>query len=163
MGYGNEAGFASANRTITVGGTMAFAEGGYADQRWICDDAPARPPAPAGCDSPGGWADDNPGSSYGPCVSIWAPAWNLRVAHSAHANSYRDPGGASSGTSFSAPYVAGVIARLFELNPTLSSTQVWNELTSRADQRHNPPYQTMPDFDPSGVVNRRLVYMPSTE
>lgn len=161
MGYGNEAGFASTHRTITVGGTMAFAEGGYADQRWTCAAAPARPPAPAGCDA--AWGPGNPGSNYGPCVSIWAPAWNIRVAHSAHANSYREPGGASSGTSFAAPYVAGVIARLFELNPTLTSTQVWNELTSRADQRHIPPNQTMSDFDPSGVVNRRLVYMPSTE
>ena len=87
-------------------------------------------------------------------MSIWAPAWNIRVAGASGPNSYRDAGGASSGTSFAAPAVAGAVARLLGRYPNLTAQQVWSELVNRANLRVNPP-----DFDPSVVVNHRLLYM----
>jgi subtilisin family serine protease len=153
MGYGNEAGFVSPYRTITVGGTMFTA--GYTDRRWECV------LAPEGCEAM--WSNpitrEGMGSNFGPCVSIWAPAWNIRTAHSQSASSYRPTGGASSGTSFAAPYVAGAVARLLQAYPNLSSQEVWNALVTRANQRGTMPA----DFDPSPVFNNRLVYMPAVE
>lgn len=146
MGYGNEAAYPSANRVITVGGTMAVPTA-YTDARWTCA------AAPEGCQS--GWGNTNPGSNYGACVSIYAPAWNLRVAGASGATSYRTSGGASSGTSFATPVVAGAAARLLETNPTLTPAQVWQALRDRADMRG----QTVVDFDPSATTNRRLVYL----
>jgi len=147
MGYGNETNFPSTYRTITVGGTMAFSQDSYADHRWTCAGSPV------GCDA--NWGTGNPGSNYGACVSIWAPAWNIHVAGASGTSSYRDPYGPSSGTSWSAPYVAGIIARLFETYPTMSATQVYTELINRSNNR----YCCTPDFDPSAVTNNHLVYM----
>ena len=157
MGYGNEAAFPSTFRTITVGGTM-YEPGTYVDKRWTCDGTPApNPTSLTACDS--AWASTDTGyglgSNYGPCVSIWAPAWNLHVAGASGPNSFRTPGGASSGTSWSAPYTAGVVARLLEGNPMLTPLAVWQALVTRAtNQRFGTP-----DFDPSAVVNNKLVYI----
>ncbi len=148
MGYGNEVNFPSTNRTITVGGTMYT--GAYVDQRWTCA------AQPGGCTIEE--AQNNPGSNYGPCVSIWAPAWNINVAGASGPNSYRTAYRNRSGTSFSSPYAAGVAARLLQRYPTLTPRQVWDELVSRANLRWGPP-----DFDPSNVVNTRLVYMTATD
>jgi len=150
MGFGNEANFPSPHRTITAGGTMYTIQGGqYIDQIWTCAQQPG------GCDA---WfyppTNEGAGSNYGPCVSIWAPAWNVHVAGAAGPNSYRDPMGASSGTSWSAPYTAGVVARLLERNPAVTPDQIWQALVDRAAQRW-----IAPDFDPSAVVNNRLVYI----
>lgn len=118
----------------------------YADRRWRSAETRE------GCVLP--WAT-NQGSNYGPCVSIYAPAWNIRVAGASGATSYRTPGGASSGTSFAAPAVAGAVARLLHRYPTLSATQVWTELVNRAGQRVN-----IPDFDPTtATFNNRLLYL----
>lgn len=162
MGYGNEAAHPSTYRTITVGGTMYTLDGTYTDQRWTCANSPD------GC-NPGWVQSTDPGygrgSNFGPCVSIWAPAWNMRVAGASGANSFRtryDPAtgtgaaGPSSGTSWSAPYTAGVVARLLERYPTLTSQQVWTELVNRANQRY---CCLVPDLDPSSVTNTLLVYM----
>lgn len=67
------------------------------------------------------------GSNAGPCVTLFAPAKNLFLASIASANSYRDArvrGGHASGTSFSAPIVAGFAARLLQNNPTMTPVQV---------------------------------------
>lgn len=160
MGYGNETAFPSTYRTITVGGTMYVRNEQdpqnvtYSYNRWTCAQAPG------GCDA--AWVDTatgyGSGSNYGACVSIWAPAWNIHVAGGSGPTSYRTPGGASSGTSFSAPFTAGVVARLLERNSTLTPYQVWQALTSRANQRWG-----MPDFDPSVVYNNMLVYLSAFE
>ncbi len=152
MGYGNESTFPSTHRTITVGGTMYLKDqlNNYSYQQWTCA------AAPEGCDAAlvNSTTGYGRGSNYGPCASIWAPAWNIHVAGASGANSYRTPGGASSGTSFSAPFTAGVVARLLERNSSLTPDQIWQALVARANQRWG-----MPDFDPSAVENHLLVYL----
>jgi subtilisin family serine protease len=161
MGYGGS--YATTHHTITVGGTMYdAAHGSYVNQRWTCAAAPDVTIDQMGnCTQqiPFGNLIGDPGSNYGACVSIWAPAWNIRVAGSDGPTSYRTqwPAGPhipSSGTSFSAPYVAGIVARLLERNPTWTPDQVWQALITRANQR----YQPVPNFDPSGN-NNMLVYI----
>lgn len=144
LGYGGTQ--PTAYHTITVGGTMAFPQNNYSDARWLCDGTPE------GCSTD--WPDR--GSNFGPCVSMYAPAWNIRTASGTGWNQYRPDGAASSGTSFAAPQVAGAIARLFERQPNLTSVEVWNELLTRMNERwwNTPP----PNFDPSGT-NSRLLYM----
>lgn len=145
LGYGNESVYPTPYRTITVGATMAMAQTGYQDARWTC----------AGAGTCGGaWPDA--GSNYGPCVSIWAPGWNVRAAGGEGPSSYRAYG-ANSGTSFATPIVAGVVARILERYPWKTPAQIWADLTMLADMR-----SVTPDFDPSGVVNSRLVYIPGT-
>ena len=81
MGYGNETNFPNTYRTITVGGTMYT--GSYVDQRWTCA------VQPGACAASGSFAANNPGSNWGPCVSIFAPAWNINVAGAAGPTSFR--------------------------------------------------------------------------
>lgn len=142
LGYGNEANYQSTYRVTTVGGTM-YDVNTYADQRWTCA------AQPGGCDA---WGANNPGSNFGACVSIWAPAWNIHTAGAASSTNYRPAYGASSGTSFASPFVAGLAARLLERYPTLTAAQVHSELVYRAGR-------TSPDFDPSPNINNpHLVY-----
>lgn len=147
MGYGGDSTFPSTHRTITAGGSMIAST--YADARWTCAATPQNCAAPF---------QNELGSNYGPCVSIWAPAANVRVAFTSSATSYRPADGSSSGTSFSAPFTAGVVARLLQRYPTLTSTQVWQALVTRANLRSSTP-----DFDPSSTVNTKLIYMSATE
>ena len=44
----------------------------------------------------------------------------------------------SQGTSFSAPMIAGVVAQILEVNPTLKPRNVWHILTSTASQSNSP-------------------------
>lgn len=150
MGQGGS--YPTTYRTITVGATMYHGPypWGTQDDRWTCA------AQPGGCDS---WGGANPGSSFGPCVSIWAPGWNLRVAGGAGPSSYRSGYGASSGTSWAAPYVAGVIARLLQSNPYWTVSDVWTRLVSDAALR-----TATPDFDPSSThYNNKLVYIAPTQ
>lgn len=72
------------------------------------------------------------GSNYGQCVDIWAPGEELRVAVPP------DSIEVSSGTSYSAPIVAGLIARMISDDPSLVASQatavdnVWNRLKQNA-------------------------------
>ena len=43
-----------------------------------------------------------------------------------------------SGTSFSAPMVAGIVAQILQVNPDLNPKQVWEVLTSTASQNSTP-------------------------
>ena len=67
------------------------------------------------------------GSNAGPCVTLFAPAKNLFLATTTGSGTdYRDPRirGLASGTSWSAPIVAGFAARILQNNPTYTPTQV---------------------------------------
>lgn len=66
-------------------------------------------------------------SNYGPCVSVWAPGEDVRSAHITAINAER-PTSEDSGTSFSAPIVAGVAARILQQHPTWWPLQVWAEI-----------------------------------
>lgn len=149
MGFGN--GNPMPEHTITVGGTMYGTVNGtsYVDALWDCTGT-----VPCGYEWSPVW---EPGSNKGACVSIFAPAWNIRVASMMGNDQYRDLGGASSGTSFSAPIVAGIIARLWDLHPTWTVTDIWNALAARANQR---TIRTV--LDPT-TGNDKLVYMSAFE
>lgn len=92
------------------------------------------------------WIDtlvENPGSNWGPCVDLWAPAEKIAVANTSAWDAYR-PENASSGTSFAAPAVAGMIARMFSEDTQLAQDSiddakrstvaeiVWKRLTEAA-------------------------------
>jgi subtilisin family serine protease len=138
--------YASTHHTITVGGTT------LSDQRWVCD--------PPNC------VADDLASNYGPCVSIYAPARNIRTAHIFGFYSYRGdpetfgPGtdypftaiGLRSGTSFAAPAVAGLAARVLQQFPTITPQQVWVFLWQQATRAGA-------DIDPSPTFNNLIPYL----
>jgi hypothetical protein len=116
---------------------------GVRDARWICgpgdssidckNRTPTATPNPAGPIST--YNNYQAGSNAGPCVTLFAPAKNISVASLAGANSYRDPrlagaggqyrsDGHATGTSWSAPIVAGFAARILEGQVTLTPAQV---------------------------------------
>lgn len=83
----------------------------------------------------------NAGSNAGPCVTLFAPAKNVAVAGVLGTDDYRDPRvrgiqdafngvirGNASGTSWSAPIVAGVAVRILQANPTFTPAQVREKL-----------------------------------
>lgn len=77
------------------------------------------------------WTGDGSGSNAGACVSIYAPAGEIRAARTeftSGATAY----GSASGTSFSSPIVAGIAARYMErqknqtgVTPTASQVYTW--------------------------------------
>lgn len=91
------------------------------DARWIC--------GPGDSDNP---CANNPGSNGGPCVTLFAPAKNIPVASMKDvASDYRDPrriSGLASGTSWSAPIVTGVLARILQRNQFSSVDALYNLL-----------------------------------
>jgi subtilisin family serine protease len=139
---------------ITVGGTD------ISDNRYFCNS----------CTS-------DPGSNVGACVDIYAPAKNIHAAHIAAANAYRDDPywvnnwnqqlhdfygddshavtveAVASGTSFSAPIVAGIAARLLQTFPSMSVRDVWNYI-------HDSATALPANFDGDGKAdNDRLAYI----
>lgn len=135
---------------ITVGGTN------ISDQRYVCPTCDPR----------------DRGSNHGPCVSIYAPAHRIQAAHIASPSAYRDeqvwltqainssfyPAGTTlemvySGTSFSAPIVSGIAARLLQSFPSHDVREIWNHIYSNSNALPT-------DFDGDGVSrNDRLVYI----
>jgi Subtilisin-like serine proteases len=137
---------------ITVGGTD------IGDNRYFCNS----------CTS-------DRGSNVGACVDIYAPAKNIHAAHIAAANAYRDDQywvddwnqtlrdhnrvgnftveALASGTSFSAPIVAGIAARLLQTFPSMSVRDVWNYI-------HDSATALPANFDGDGKAdNDRLAYI----
>jgi Subtilase family len=90
------------------------------DARWTNDTSQQEPPACSG--------NVNAGSNYGPTVDIYAAAHNIHFAVLGSTPSTTTSTGVISGTSFSAPLVAGLIARFQESNGTLSPAAAWTAL-----------------------------------
>lgn len=146
MAYGNASNYGSTHRVISVGGTDEF------DRLWRCanfgDCNNATSILPEG---------DDPGSNTGPCVDLYAPAHNLKVAWNSSYGAYRELASQRSGTSFSAPLVAGIAARLLQTNGSMTPVQVWDAIRARA-----VPLAT--NFDGDGVAaNDRIAYIGPTE
>ena len=101
-------------RVISVGGTDEQ------DRIWKCSNF-------------SGETCPDPGSNYGQCVDIYAPAHMIRAAAMrlpTPDSSYREAG--MSGTSFAAPYVAGIAARILQSSPSLTPAQVWSQIQAKA-------------------------------
>lgn len=125
--------------------------------RWICgrgDSAPCSNPSPISAISRtngnyGGW---NGGSNSGPCVTLFAPAKNFPVAQTTGYDRYRDPriaGGAASGTSWSAPIVAGVAAMMLEANSAMTPAQIRDALIAASVPTLDPT--TLDSYDNTGA------------
>lgn len=115
---GRKDAFGHATRVITVGGIH-----GLRDERWV-NDHDTHP-------------EKNPGSNYGQCVDIFAPASHIPVAYPGATGTEYSP--AHAGTSYSAPIVAGAVARLIASSPSLRATpraamadEVWKLLEANA-------------------------------
>ena len=149
MGYPSDPSLATIGslRPITVGGTMARAVDNYVDQRWTCN--------VGGQDLCGLSYASDPGSNYGECVSVWAPGYDLQLAGGAGPNSYLAT--LRHGTSFSAPIVTGIVARLLQAHPAWTPYDVWNSLATSA-----ATHSYVQNLDPSGY-NNKLVYLPATQ
>lgn len=127
MAHSNTA-LQSTGRVISVGGTTAT------DARWDCPTFSGEP-----CSQVRNWETDLVfyGSNFGPTVDIWAPAHKVESAHITSSTSVRILHVARSGTSFSAPLVSGVVARMLQASvPTIMSpTAVWTALQNSAQRK----------------------------
>jgi len=138
MAYGNAGNFASSYHVISVGGTDEY------DRLWSC----------------GNFGDCNGtdlGSNTGPCVDIYAPAHNIKAAYNASTQTspayYNYRFTDTSGTSFSAPVVTGIVARILQGNPSLTPLQVWTQVQATA-------VALSPNFDGDGVgTNDRIAHI----
>ncbi len=93
----------------------------------------------------GGLTRDNvewDGACQGSAVEVLAPAADILVASNSGPEHYRfEPTFFLSGTSYAAPYVAGMAARLLEMDPSLSPAELESRLkssTSRVDGKPVP-------------------------
>jgi hypothetical protein len=126
MAFSNTS-FAACGHVISVGGVDE------ADARWVCN------PSIESCAAYSTWnatyvTSPPTGSNYGATVDIYAPAHNLTIAGIAGNDALaaqtaletRD--GLRSGTSYAAPIVAGVVARIGEAVGYLYDDNAWNYL-----------------------------------
>lgn len=131
------------------------------DARWRCgpgDSDPCTqngmanpPPTPISPANPNAYVSTTAGSNGGACVTLFAAARNVTVAQITGTTAYRDrrsAGALASGTSWSAPIVAGVAARILESNPTFNAAQVRTVLLQNAFYGELDPFQ----LDPPGVT-----------
>jgi hypothetical protein len=136
MAFSNT-GFSSCGHVISVGGIDEN------DARWVCGGGEA-------CASYSSWdnlrphSDPPTGSNYGPTVDIYAPAHNLTIAGVTGNNPTEATTAvetrytARSGTSFAAPIVAGVVARIAESVGYLYSDNAWTYLQQNARHAQVP-------------------------
>lgn len=138
-------GHASPGRVISVGGTSRrLVNGVLTDVRWQSPMFTGDPNAyTEQCFAANGTFVNVPaGSNHGNMVDIYAPADDVDSANTVAIDSYRV--NQRSGTSFSAPLVAGLAARILQVEPNLTPPQVWSRLQQHAQRVATP-------FDTSGV------------
>lgn len=141
MGYGGTAGFGTSYHTITVGGSSET------DQRWVRTTAEQLT------------GSNDTGSNFGTCVDIYAPAHNFQHMASLPCNNcYHDLSNLFylSGTSYSAPVVTGMVARLLEGNPSWTPVQIWNYIRDTANAPNCFDWQ---DDAQTVCRNSRLAYI----
>ena len=112
--------------SIASGITYVVAAGNYSSD--ACGYSPARLPEAITVSSTGpsdSWVST---TNYGACVDIFAPGANITSLGNASDTAIS----AMSGTSTSAPHVAGAVALYLEANPTASPQQVSDALRSKA-------------------------------
>jgi hypothetical protein len=82
-------------------------------------------------------------------VTLFAPAKNIPVANHDAYGTYRDSrgNGGASGTSWSAPIVAGMAARILQSNTGYTITQVYDALMART-----APDLDLTELDPPGIT-----------
>lgn len=91
----------------------------------------------------GGLGRDNTlwaGSCIGDAVEILAPAETMFVASITGVDHYRSaiPYDLNSGTSYAAPYVAGIAATMLEVNPDLTPAEIEQRIKARASRVSDP-------------------------
>lgn len=136
---------------------------GVRDGRWICgagdssivcnNTTPTMTPNPAFAST---YYNFQGGSNAGPCVTLFAPAKNLFVASVNAANGYRDGrvrGGHASGTSWSAPIVAGVAARILQSNPAYTPAQIRQALLDNSESVLDPATLNTVDHNGLPIAN----------
>jgi subtilisin family serine protease len=153
---------------ITVGGST------NADRRWHCNSSN---PWETCFDDPNSAVNDNLGSNYGSVIDIFAPAQNISSASIKEREDPNNPAsrccrdsdtaqrqGQRSGTSFAAPAVAGVAARLLiGSGASLTPAQVWQQILTNASGSYpstEPPVMREKEGDPNAgplfSINRLL-------
>jgi len=150
------------------------------DARWICgagDSDTCSNVSPTDTKDPSlnAYAGFIGGSNAGPCVTLFAPAKNLFLATTTgNGSDYRDARlhsiynltssppivmGLASGTSWSAPIVAGFAARILQSNPTYTPAQVRAALLSNSVSTLDPATLNTYDFNGTlitGTPNKLL-------
>ena len=146
LAYGNRDSIGDPRyRVITVGGTDEL------DRLWKCTNS-----SPIDCPGPTE-QELRTGSNTGRCVDIYAPAHGLKLAAMMGPNSYRTDLISTSGTSFAAPYVAGLLARILQHWGWQPPSNMWLELQWRA-------FQLPANFDGDGIpVNDLLARLSATD
>jgi len=115
-------------RSIAAGVTYVFAAGNYNDD--ACLLSPARIPEGLTVGATGSADDRAVFSNWGPCVDLFAPG--VAVSSSYYTSDVAM--GSLSGTSMSAPHVAGVAALYLQANPSASPAAVTAALVDNATQ-----------------------------
>lgn len=130
--------WSSPGHVISVAGTRK------SDIRWDC----VHHPGGDQCDT-----ISAPGSNFGLCADIYAPAHDITSASLRDANAYRELYEGRSGTSFSSAIVSGVVAQYLEKSPSFTPEDVWNSIKNRAITLTN-------DEDPHGIGSINFVQLP---
>jgi hypothetical protein len=138
-------GFATCGHVISVGATDTF------DRRWICTQQYGEACytiSNLGCQ----FTTNTPGSNYGPSVDIYAPGAGMSGAVHTGPNNYQTDPLRLSGTSYAAPVVSGLLARVMQSQTTMSCDTAWWYLNASGNH--------IISWDQVNGQNKALVYRP---